>query len=312
MRRWRRASGSSTSAPADGIDARRDRSERAEGRDRESSDSRARLPCFASRRSRAQLLSHSRVSCADRAARLQNLNLTLDLELERLLEVAERVDVLDFGLGAERRRSVRSHRHVRVAAEAALLHVAVVDAERDEDLTQLSERIGCVGRRPQVGLGHDLDQRRPAAVEIEVGFLARVGKSLVQRFTGVLLHVDARNAHPPRSSRRGVFQRSAGGQRLLVLRNLIALGKIRVEVVFPRKNRPLVDRAVEGQGGLCGKVDGPAVQNREGPRKAKADRADVGVRRLAESRAAAAENLRISKETGVYFEANNRFKCHEG
>ena len=47
----------------------------------------------------------------------------------------------------ERRRALRPHRHVGVAAQAALLHVAVVHAERDENLAQLAKRIGRV-RRP--------------------------------------------------------------------------------------------------------------------------------------------------------------------
>ena len=72
-----------------------------------------------------------------------------------------------------------------------------------------------------------------------------------------------------------------------------------------------MDRAVERQGGLGGKIDRPAVQDRQCPGKPQADRADVGVRGVAKSRAAAAENLGIGQEPGVYFEPNNRFKSHE-
>ena len=88
----------------------------------------------------------------------------------------------------------RPHGDVRVAAQAALFHVAVVDAEPDEDLAQPAEELGRVGRRPQVRLGDDLDERHAAAVEVDVGLAIGVGEALVERLAGVLLHVDARDA----------------------------------------------------------------------------------------------------------------------
>ena len=96
-----------------------------------------------------------------------------DLELDGALHVAEGVEVLQLGLDAERRLPDGTHRDVRVAAQAALLHVPVVDADRDEDLAHAAEGLGGVRRRSQVGLGDDLDERHAAAVEVEVRGAAR-------------------------------------------------------------------------------------------------------------------------------------------
>ena len=75
----------------------------------------------------------------DAPAVLDDVDLPRDLVLERLLQVAEGVEVLDLGLRAERRRAGRAHRHVRVAAQAALFHVAVVHAEPDQQVAQVLE-----------------------------------------------------------------------------------------------------------------------------------------------------------------------------
>jgi hypothetical protein len=91
-----------------------------------------------------------------------------DLELDGALHVAKRVQVLQLGLDAEGRLPDGAHRDVGVAPQAALFHVPVVHADGHEDLADAAERLGGVGRRPQVGLGDDLDERHAAAVEIQV------------------------------------------------------------------------------------------------------------------------------------------------
>ncbi len=205
----------------------------------------------------------------------------------------------------------RSHRHVGVAAQAALLHVPVVHAERDEHLAQHAKGIGRVAGRPQVGFGHDLNQWRTAAIEIEVGLPFGIRKALVQRFPGVFLHVHARDAHALGRAGRRELESARCRQRQLVLRDLITLRQIRIEVVLASEDRLFVDDAVERQGGLGGKIDRPAVQHRQSPRKPETNRANAGIRRMAESRAAAAENLGVCQEPGVYFEPNDGFKSHE-
>ncbi len=208
-------------------------------------------------------------------------------------------------------RPFRPYRDVGVAAQAALFHVAVVHPERDEDLTKLPERLGGVPSRAQIRLGDDLDQRRAAAIEIEAGLLVGVRKPLVERLARIFLQVHARDADRPGGAASAKFERAGRRQRQLVLRDLIPLGQIRVEVVFSGKNRLFVDRAVQCQGRLGGEIHGPPVQDRQSPGKPETDRADARVRGVPESRAAAAKNLRVREEPGVYFEPNDGFKSHE-
>ena len=79
----------------------------------------------------------------------------------------------------------------------------------------------------QVGLGHDLDKRRPAAIEVDDAAVRAVDPTAgpqVHELCGVLLEVHAVDpdfAKPPSPAQRDV-----------VLRYLIALREIRVEVVL--------------------------------------------------------------------------------
>ncbi len=130
----------------------------------------------------------------DRAAGGDDLGLPGDLVLDGALHVPEGVEVLDFDLDAERGRPGRPHRDVGVAAQAALFHVAVVDADGHEDGAQAREELRGIGRRPQVRLGDDLDERHAAAVEVEMGPAIGVREAVVQRLAGVLLHVHAGDA----------------------------------------------------------------------------------------------------------------------
>src|SRR5207237_2713367 len=69
----------------------------------------------------------------DLLARLDGADLARELVLQRRLGVLERVEVLDLGLRAELLLAARADRQVDVAAELALLHVAVGDAGVLED-----------------------------------------------------------------------------------------------------------------------------------------------------------------------------------
>ena len=128
----------------------------------------------------------------DRAAVLDQLDLPAHLELDRLLHEAEAVEVLDLAARAERVAAGRAHRDVGVAAEAAFLHVAVADADPAHQRVQRLRVGDRLVAAAHVGLGHDLEQRRAGAVEVDAGHAVEV---LVQRLAGVLLEVRAGEAH---------------------------------------------------------------------------------------------------------------------
>ena len=99
-------------------------------------------------------------------------------------------------------------------------------------------------------------------------------------------------------------------QRALVLRDLIALRQVRIEVVLAREDRQRLHRAAERVPGAHAELDRPAVQHRQRPGHAEADGTDVGVRRRAEARAAAAEDFRLRQELRVDFQTDDRLEGH--
>ena len=90
-------------------------------------------------------------------------------------------------------------------------------------------------------MGHNLDQRHAAAIEVQI----RVPVALtdVEGLTGVFLEVNADDPDGVLSAVIFIDQLAIGCQRLLVLRDLIALGQIGIEVVLARENRAALDRA---------------------------------------------------------------------
>ncbi len=249
----------------------------------------------------------------DAAAGLDDLDLALDLVLEGGADEAEGVDVFDLDLGAELLLAAGTDGDVGVAAERAFFHVAVGDAGVEEDLLEAGEvLVGLVGGA-DVGLGDDLDQRRAAAVEVDVGARGGVGEAVVEALAGVLFHVQAGDADalvlPFGASGTSIQPCSARG--LSNWRDLVALGQIGIEVVFAGEDGAFADLAVEGERGQDGELDGLLVEDGQGSGQAEADGADVGVGLGAEAVGAAAEGLGLGEELDVDFESDDGFVLGE-
>ena len=203
----------------------------------------------------------------------------------------------------------RPHRDVGVTAQAALFEVAVVDADGHEHVAHERE-VGRGGRgAAQVGLGHDLDQRRAGAVQVDAGEV-RVAGALVQRLARVLFHVDAGDADTHGLAVDLEIDVAAGRDRSIELRDLVALGQVRVEVVLSRELGHLVHRAPEGDRRRDGLVHGVGVEHRQGPGQAEAHRTGVGVGRRAERGHASTEDLGTGLELGVHLEADHGLEAH--
>src|SRR6185503_10344554 len=98
--------------------------------------------------------------------------------------------------------------------------------------------------------------------------------------------------------------------RPLVLRDLVALGEVRIEVVLAREDRLGLHVAAERQRRHDGVVDGLAIEDGQRARLSKTDRAHFRVGCGAERRAAAAEDLGRRAELGVNLEADDGFVGH--
>ena len=117
----------------------------------------------------------------DRLPGLEQRDLALDLRPHAALEEAERVHVLELGLGPQLGRPGRPDRHVGVAAQRALRHVDVGDAEPPERRAQQRQPLAGLLGRVDVRLGDDLDQRRAAAVEVDPAALRAVDPAALAR-----------------------------------------------------------------------------------------------------------------------------------
>ena len=183
----------------------------------------------------------------DAAAVLQRLDLPADFVVDRLLQEAERVEVLDLAAGAEFRLPDRAHRDVGVDAEAAFLHVAVADADPGHQRVQRAGVGHGLGAGAHLRLGDDFQQRRAGAVEVDAGHAVEV---LVQRLAGVLFQVgagevDASFPPSPRDPRARRPRRWASQ-----LADLVALGQVGVEVVLAVEHVDAVERRADRQAEL--------------------------------------------------------------
>ncbi len=145
-----------------------------------------------------------------------------------------------------------------------------------------------------IRLAHDLDERRAGAIEIDERNVA-----FVQQLAGVFLHVNAQNAHAENFA--------AGRERLVELRDLIALRQVGVEVVLAREDRRAVNLATGRQPHADRQLDGLAIEHGQRAGIAETNRTDLRIRRSAERRRTAAENFRARLQTRMDFEADDGF-----
>ena len=98
---------------------------------------------------------------------------------------------------------------------------------------------------------------------------------------------------------------AVGRERLVELRDLISLGQIGIEVILAREDRRRVHRAAERERRTHRQLDRALVEHGQRARQREAHRTGVRVRRRAEVRGAAAEDLRRRLELDVHLEADD-------
>ena len=86
---------------------------------------------------------------------------------------------------------------VGVDPQAALLHVAVGDAEVGQQQLQFGQIGLGFGGRAQVGLADDFQQRRAGAIQVDAA-VGLAGRFVVHALAGVFLQVGADDADPLR------------------------------------------------------------------------------------------------------------------
>ncbi len=153
----------------------------------------------------------------DLVAGLENADVAFDFILQGLLDEAERVDVLDFGLGAKFFLAARADADVGVAAQRAFFHVAIADAGVEDDFFQAREVLVGFFGRAHVGFADDFGEGNAGAIEIDGGFVGGVGKAVVEAFARVLFEVKAGDANLLFAAANFDFDEAMFGEGFVVL-----------------------------------------------------------------------------------------------
>ena len=221
-----------------------------------------------------------------RSAALDHGELPRDFILQRRVDALEGVHVLDLNLRPKLLLSCGAHTDIHVRPHVPLFQVAVAHARIHEALFERLKIGHRLVRRGQIGLGHDLHQRRAAAVEIH-----SAEPGIVVDLRRILLQVNVVDADALRTGRRLDRHPAAQAERMRVLRDLIVLRHIRIKIVFPVKGAVAADRAPQHQAGEDRQPNRLAVHHRQRARIPHANRTHRGVGFLAEGQAAPAKHL---------------------
>ncbi len=223
------------------------------------------------------------------------------------LQRAETVQVLDFDAGAEFQDAQGSDGNIWLDAQQAFFQIAGVHAEITQNAAQC---VGAVAYRlhgMQFRLGDDFEQGDSGTIQVHQRITLPTLDD-VREFAGVFFHMYSPDAHALLPF--GCFHHhpAVGGQRLLVLRDLISLGEVRVKVAFARKDTGVVDFAIERQGHAQGIVHRGAVNHRQHAGHPCADRADghVGLLMGGIHHRAVAKHLGPRFQHGMDFKPDDR------
>ena len=234
---------------------------------------------------------------------LDPLDLPAQLKVNRLLHELETVEVLDLAPCPQRRTGL-AHRDIGVTAEAALLHVAVTDADPGHNLVQFLGVGHCLFARSHVRLGHDLQQGRASPVQIDPGLPNKV---LVQGLAGVFFEMGAHQSHRSLLVAHEEFHLAALHHRNFKLTDLVALGQVRIKIVLARKNAARRNVRPDGQTELDGALHRPLVHHRQRARQCQIDGAGLRIGLGAKGGRSPTENLGAGGELRVGLKTDHHF-----
>ena len=238
------------------------------------------------------------------AAVLQNLNLALPLILDHPGNGFKRIQVLHLGAGSVFMGSRLPDRQIDIRPHGSLIQLAVRGPQildRHAELFQIGDHLL---RTPHIWFGYNLDQRHTRTVIIHQGSVLPI---VVYEFSGILFHMDLMDAHlfPTRSCLNLHAAVDAYGK--IELGDLIVLGIIGIEIIFPVKFTILVDVTVQGKSYRHGIFHYPSVQNRQTPRHAGTDRTGMGIGSSPECGGTAAEYFGLCSQLHMNLKSDHGF-----
>ena len=212
----------------------------------------------------------------NRAARLEHGDLPVNFIMQRPFHKAERVDVLKFGPGAERSFAEWPDGHIGITAERPFLHIAVADFQGPDEGVEFLQISNRFTGRTQIRFGDDFQQRRAGAIQVNPRHFVKV---LVKRLSGIFFEMGPGDPDTFTACVRRNLKAAAADNRNLVLTDLITLGQIRVEVIFPGKDRHPIDRCANRKTKSGGHKRSLAVHHRKHAGQADIDCTGLGIGR---------------------------------
>ena len=164
-------------------------------------------------------------------------------------------------------------------------------------------------RAAQIRLAHDFDERRTGPVEVNIAEIFALRMDVLAR---VVFHVDAGDADAALFPVDRDVEPAVLAEGKLELRNLVVLGHVGVEIVFPGELRALIDGRVDGERHARGVFHGLAVEHGQNAGHSGANFADIGVGLVAEGIGAGTEKLAGSGQVHVHFQADDSLVCGHG
>ena len=174
------------------------------------------------------------------------------------------------------------------------------------DLLKVSDRLlGRAHRR----LGHDLDQRRAGAVQVDTGL---PGKSFVQRLAGILLQVRARDIDALDAAVvEQDVDRPAADDRQFVLADLVTLGQVGVEVILAREDRAPRHAGVDCQPEFHRHAYRLGIEHGQHAGISQIDQVGLRVRRRPVGGGRAGEDLRAGQQLGMDLQPDDGLPLHQ-
>lgn len=134
---------------------------------------------------------------------------------------------------------------------------------------------------------------------------------VVHRLAGILLQMQALDADldvfelPLAVRTDGNDDLALADDRVLVLRDLVALRQVRIEIVLPVEDRAIVDLCLQAQAGAHGLLDAFLVDDRKHARHCGIDERNIGIRLRSELGRRTGEQLRIAQHLRMDLHADD-------
>ena len=165
--------------------------------------------------------------------------------MNRLLNKFKGIQILQFGARAKLRLTEWPQRNIHIAAHGTLRHITIGHADIGDDAVNFFKvRDGLFGVA-NVRFRDDFEQRGTGPIQVDAAHALKV---FVQRLASILFQVGSGHTDGEVGAiLGGDIDAALADNREIHLGNLIALGQIGIEIIFPIEDRALANLRIDCQ-----------------------------------------------------------------